>query len=223
MWLKKKLSQMSKEDKIVLVVAILCVSIVVGTILVTLQEVNVGVGVGNAPPSIDSIALKDTSENFVSELDPYTEYYIYVTVSEPNTLMDLSAIKFIMYSYQSTLSDSDSESDHYTFIYNATANTWSSGVPDTIILSDCLTPSDLSGGSGTYRLAFRLKLARASSPIADQWTLAVIAIDNNGANDTYTTTFDVRVYGEISLSATSLSFYGNPCLLYTSPSPRDRG
>jgi len=206
----EKIKALSKEDKIVLSVALVMVIIVAGIIIIKLQEVGVGVGVGNVAPSIDSVALKDTGENFVSTLDPYTEYYVYVTVTDQNTLLDLKEIRFVMYSYQSSLSDSDSVSDHYTFIYNATSDSWIAGISDTIIETDCLTPTDLSGASGTYRLAFRLLLARASTPVADQWTLEIIVIDNNNANATYTTKFDVRVYGQISLSATQLAFYGQP-------------
>lgn len=200
----------SKENKIIFVAAVLSVIIVVGAIFITLQEVGVGVGVGNVPPRILSVSLKDTNENPVTELDPFTEYYLYVSVSEDNTLLDIEALKVIMYSPQATETSPDSEADHYTFIYNATTGSWIEGVQDTIILPDCVVPADLTVASGTYRLAFRLKLARATSPIADQWTLKVIVFDDNGTNDTYIMNFDVGVYAQIALSANQISFYGKP-------------
>lgn len=170
--------------------------------------------VSNEGPSVTTVAITDMDGGAVGTLNPGTYYKVKVTVSDANSLQDISNIVVKMYLEAKGETASDAERDHYTFKYTAGTPTWEETGPDPttdshINPAGCVEPSPLTAASGTY--VFQVKLAYIAEPTTgENWTAKAIATDSDSASGSNTETFGVNDYISLSIDDSTLTFSGAP-------------
>jgi len=161
--------------------------------------------VSNTAPSISNIWITETTGTPVSSLDPATEYYIIVNVTDSNSLKDIENITLTL--YNNSLNSPDSTRYHYTFKFDNDTLSFSEIGPGNthLITADCSYPT-LTNVYGNYTFAIRLN----ETAIPSTWVLWVNVTDSAGNKVSKNVTFSVNEYISASLDDSSLTFSGSP-------------
>ncbi|RLC85998.1 MAG: hypothetical protein DRJ03_10095 [Chloroflexi bacterium] len=171
------------------------------------QSLSGTLNVGVAAPTVQALELYDTSWTAVTAMDPYTEYWLNITVYHPNTLMAI--INITVYIYDNTTTTWDGADDvhyHATYVWDNTTKEWSlvgpTGTLWSVDTADSSYP-DQSQTSGTWTLAFvPSKVAHAST----NWVINATAWGSGDLSDDLSITKTMNFYAEISLTDTSFDF-----------------
>jgi len=161
--------------------------------------------IGAVAPEVLAIHIYNTSWTEVSAIDPYTEYWLNVTIRHNNTLYSLENITFYFYASGYSWNSADDPNTHATFAWYNDTDSWQLiGPTDTtwaINTANCKTP-DRSQTQGDFTLAFN------ASKVALQgtWYVNVTAWGAQDLSDNLTQSFTVNFYAEISLTDTSFTF-----------------
>lgn len=188
----------------VAVIAMLAMTIIGVSPLALAQEDAAGSATGgNVAPLVTSVTAPDTVDSLV-------EYNFPCTVSDANTLADITTVVLKLYVTTVGEAEADAKENHYTFTFTASDNTWTETGPgpgnEHLITESCTYPSDLSVQADNYK--FVVKLAGIAKPTT--WTAKWIATDDNDASGNNTDVFTVTDYIALGIDDKSLTFSGNP-------------
>ena len=168
--------------------------------------------IANVAPEVTAIAVTTMADVPEDNLDPQTNYKFKVSVTDNNTLVDISTLELKLY-YDNILLPDDRR-DHYTFKFTA-PSTWEEIGPDTderhLVTGSCVAPADNTQQSGTY--VFVVKFDVIAKPTAlNKWDAYAKATDDNGLTDELTdeNKFDVNDYISLTVEDDNLTFSGSP-------------
>ena len=140
----------------------------------------------NQPPVVDSVSLTETS------LTPQVEYTVTVTVSDADTLDDLSAVVLKLWYDADGGTPLEEEFDAATGnAQNAAVITWtngsgfalSAGDPTTWSLGDCAAPADLGETSGNFTYVFTVGKVATEASGSAKWQVGAKATDSASQTD----------------------------------------
>lgn len=160
--------------------------------------------VGGVDPVLSAVDITDTGDVTKDglQIDVNVEYRIECTVTDPNGLTELDDLVFTIWDTgTSTKAGADSVSDHYTFEWDQTTDTWSEigpGASDEHLVSgSCVDPASLPG---EFKLAFKLDKVAQHGDTA-LWDIDITVTDDATGTDTDATLgFGVTFYSEISVT-----------------------
>ena len=163
-------------------------------------------------PDVTTIAIT-TMENLAeNNLDPQTNYKFKVSVTDNNTLVDISTVELKLYVDNTLLPDN--RRNHYSFNFTA-PGTWEEIGPDTderhLVTDNCVAPDNLQQTSGIY--VFVVKFDIVAQPTSSyEWDAWAKATDNNALTDnlTYENKFNVNNYMSLAVNHSALTFGGSP-------------
>lgn len=192
---------------------VLAVVIVVGLLTVAPrgfaveQSLSGTLTVGVAAPTVQALTLYDTSWVEVAAMDPYTEYWLNITVYHPNTLISIVNITVYIYDNSSTTWDAaDDVHYHATYLWDNSTKAWSlvgpSGTLWSVNTANSYYP-DQSQTSGTWTLAFKASKVAAAGT---NWVINATAWGTDNLGDWMSITKTMNFYAEISLTDTSFDF-----------------
>lgn len=163
----------------------------------------------NSAPSVGDLGIYETDHTTaVTAMTPGTEYAVKVTVTDANTLNDLTTVRVTIFL------DADSDDDPADVpaagdTQTAAILTWTKGTPSTwaisagapttwaIVAANCVEPN-LSGSTGTWW--FRFRPGKVATEATD-WDAYAVATDNNSATGTRYdgSDYDMNWYGEVTV------------------------
>jgi hypothetical protein len=199
-----KFSQISSA---VILITLFFAAAIIQPVLAQTQGNSVGTAhVGSTPPTITSPLLWDVGKTALKNattLAVNTEYLVDFTVVDNNDLGSLNNITIKMWdSATSTENASDAESNHYTFTWVESTDTWTSSPAGFIFPADCVSP-----GSGSTLITFEFTMAFDLSKVAKNtaantdWKIKITVIDDSDHVVTNSELmFGVALYREISVS-----------------------
>ena len=162
-------------------------------------------------PDVTAIAITTMENVAENNLDPQTNYKFKVSVTDNNTLVDISTVELNLYVDNILLSDN--RRDHYSFKFTA-PGTWEEIGPDTderhLVTDNCVAP-DNSQTSGDY--IFVVKFDIIAQPTSSyEWDAWAKATDNNALTDNLTNEnkFNVNNYVSLAVDDSALTFSGSP-------------
>ena len=163
------------------------------------------------PPDVTAIAITTMENVAENNLDPQTNYKFKVSVTDNNTLADISTVELKLYVDNILLSDN--RRDHYSFKFTA-PGTWEEIGPDNderhLVTDNCVAP-DNSQTSGIY--VFVVKFDIIAQPTSSyEWDAWAKATDNNALTDNLTdeNKFNVNNYVSLAVDDSALTFSGSP-------------
>ncbi len=197
------------------------------------QAVSGQLTVGNTAPTINGIDITDTSNVSVSSINANTEYWIYISISDSNTLADIKNITVYLFHGDKYTDPPGSYAlnNSYAFAW-VNGSGWkelgpdSTGTPsDTTpsgydhIPGTCAVPSDFSASTGQWKLSFKVSKIAEDTGATNTWYVNVTVYDNASTpnTDNIESTFDVNFYSEISVNATLVTWAGSPGATGLSP------
>ena len=201
---------MGRKIQIVMLAIVVIVAIGAATVLPSLADESSSTGhftLGNSAPTSLTFTLYESNESTeATSMTPQTEYALKITVTDWNTLNDISEIEVIIKTNSTNIDADDSPTDKAT--YKWTSGGWSLvGPSDSTwnITDDSRAPSNLNDTTGTWWLHFIPgKVAREST--SGGWDIYVNVTDKGGLSTNNIAGYDMNWYGEISASDTSYSF-----------------
>ncbi|RLI85704.1 MAG: hypothetical protein DRP01_05650 [Archaeoglobales archaeon] len=161
--------------------------------------------VGYAAPEVLDIKIYNTTWYEVSSIDPYTEYWLNMTIRHNNTLYSLKNITIYFYASGYSWDSADDPNTHATFLWDNSTKEYSligpTGTTWGVNTANCRVP-DQSQNTGTFTLAFNAsKIA-----LMGTWYVNVTAWGAQDLSDNLTISFTVNFYAEINLTDTSFEF-----------------
>jgi hypothetical protein len=162
-------------------------------------------------PDVTAIAVTTMADVPEDNLDPQTNYKFKVSVTDNNTLADISTVELKLY-YDNILLP-DNRRNHYTFKFTA-PGTWEEIGPDTderhLVTGSCVAP-DNTQTSGTYVFVVKLDVI-AQPTVSNDWDAWAKATDDNGLTDDLTdeNKFKVNDYVSLTVDDAALTFTGSP-------------
>jgi len=162
------------------------------------------------PPDVTAIAVENMDNQAVTDLDPQINYKFKVSVTDNNTLADISTVELKLYVDDIFLPDD--RRNHYSFKFTA-PGTWEEIGPDTderhLVTDNCAAP-DNSQTSGDY--VFVVKFDVVAQPTSYEWDAWANATDNNALTDNLTgeNMFKVNNYISLTVDDSTLIFNGSP-------------
>jgi hypothetical protein len=160
------------------------------------------------PPSVNAIAVENMDNQAATDLDPQINYRFIVSVTDNNTLANISTVELKLYVDNILLPDS--RRNHYSFKFTA-SGTWEEIGPDNdgrhLVTDNCIAP-DNTQTSGGY--VFVVKFDVIAQPI--QWGTYAKATDNSNLTDNLTdpNKFNVNNYISLTVDDSTLTFNGSP-------------
>ena len=165
--------------------------------------------VSSAVPTITSPELWNMTENGNKNntaLTVNTEYHINFTIADSNTLADLNNVTIrIWLSGTATENGSDTQTNHYSYTWVESTDTWASLTGASYIVAANTTDpgTAYAGTSYEFRLAFKLSrtAAYATTP---NWKISIFVWDDSSnADDEKTLMGGIAFYSEISITDTT--------------------
>jgi hypothetical protein len=166
----------------------------------------------SSAPLVNSVALTGTDNVAATNMDPQTEYYIQVSVTDNQTLEHLTSVQATVYydadgDHTPVLTSVDNET--CAIITWTTPNTWtlsSMGAGSTWSITNGTTPT-LTNNTGTFVFHFTPgKVATENAAPAD-WDISVTATDAAAGEDVESQTGrNMNWYGEISGVTATVDF-----------------
>jgi hypothetical protein len=162
-------------------------------------------------PDVTAIAVTTMGDVAEDNLDPQTDYKFKVSVTDNNTLVDISTVELKLYVDNILLPDD--RRNHYTFKFTA-PDTWEEIGPDTderhLVTGSC-QPPDNTQKSGDYVFVVKFDVI-AQPTLSNQWDAYAKATDNNSTSDNLTdgNKFDVNDYVSLTVDDENLTFTGAP-------------
>jgi len=223
---------MDRMTQIAVLAIVLIVAIGAATVLPSLaDEESSSTGsfsLGNSPPTSLTFTLYESNESTeTTSMTPQTEYALKITVTDWNTLNDISEIKVIIKTNSTNTGDPDSATDKATYKWTPSGPTttkgWSLVGPSGStwnVTNSSKKPDDLSATTGTWWLHFIPgKVARESG----DWDIYVKVTDTASQTaDNIAWEYHMNWYGEISALDSSYSFgninLGDTDISITTPS-----
>jgi hypothetical protein len=166
----------------------------------------------SSPPLVNSVDLTDNASVSATAMDPQTEYYVEVSVTDNQTLEHLTSVELTIWY--------DADGDHTpvpTSVDNQTcaiitwtpANTWTlaaMGAGSTWSITNGTTPT-LTNNTGTFIFHFTPGKVATENAGSDDWDITAVATDSAlGADDESQTGLDMNWRGEINSVSASVNF-----------------
>jgi len=170
-------------------------------------------GCKNAQPTVSSVALVDLGGSGVTTMTPKIEYNVKVTVSDVNTLDDLTTVKVWIYwdedgtfNSANKVDPGDTQKGAIFTWTNANPDTWAidptgGGTTWVLVTDNCTNPS-LAGSNGVFQFHFKPGIvAKESAGLDSEWHIYAEADDGtNPAASNYQENREMAWYGEIDLT-----------------------
>jgi hypothetical protein len=171
---------------------------------------------GNSAPTVDTVALVDIGDSGVTTMTPQVEYNVKVTVSDANTLDDLSTVKvWIYYDADGTFNSSDKVDPGDT--QTGAIMTWTNAEPDTwaidpsastswsIVEGNCSSPT-LTASSGDFEFHFKPGKVATESAGASEWHIYAEADDGTATANNNQEGREMAWYGEVTVNTGSVDW-----------------
>lgn len=184
-------------------------------------DVTGNVTASNTAPTITSVTLQNAGGTGVSAMTPQTEFLLQIVAGDVNTINDISTIDIWIYHDATNSSagtppgsptwDSDDgviykwdKTGGWTMENSSIVTSWA------VTTGSCVTPTDFTGLSDTWKLSFTPgKLAVESTGAdTDEWNFKVTVTDAAAApiSDSSEVLNSMAAYSEISTSVASITF-----------------
>jgi len=174
-------------------------------------------GCNNAAPDVSAVALHLESDNSaVTSMTPQVEYYVKVTVSDANTLDDLSTVKVWIYwdedgTFNSANKVDPGNTQTGVVLTWTNPNTWAidpaSSSTWSIVSGNCSHPT-LSLASGDFEFNFKPGKVAQESPGDNEWHIYAVADDGTTTDNNYQEGREMNWYGEINVVTATVD-WGN--------------
>jgi hypothetical protein len=166
----------------------------------------------SSPPLVNSVTLTDNASVPATAMDPQTEYYVEVDVTDNQTLEHLTSVELTIWY--------DADADHTpvpTSVDNQTcaiitwtpANTWAltaMGAGNTWSITNGTTPT-LINNTGTFIFHFTPGKVATENAGSDEWDITAVATDAASGTDSETqSALDMNWRGEINTVSASVDF-----------------
>ena len=164
-----------KIKKMNLFISSITFCLVFASIMVSVNSEEPSTGwafVGNDPPRVLDI-------EYDSPIDVNSSVWINVTVKDVNKLAGMDYIKLFVYNINNSFwDDSDTITNHYTFLYNASKDSWECSLGQKYISNDTskLVFSNPAETIATYH--FNLNLSTVARYVGNYWSITALAVDN---------------------------------------------
>jgi hypothetical protein len=186
----------------------------------------------NSAPSVSAVALYTTANATTETMNPQTEYYVKVGVSDANTLDDLNTVKVWIYWDEDGTFNSANKVDPGNTQTGAIF-TWTNANPDTWAidpsastswaLGSCIAPT-LTGASGDFKFYFTPGMVAKESPDADEWHIYVEAFDGGATANSSQENLNMNWYGEIDVITTDVNWGDvDPGQVFAEDAPSENG
>jgi len=204
--------QVKKEIGLALVLGLIAMSMAPSKVFAADSSQSISGQLNNSvAPDVTAIAVTTMADVPEDNLDPQTNYKFKVSVTDNNTLADISTVELKLYVDNILLPDN--RRNHYTFKFTA-PGTWEEIGPDTdnrhLENENCVAP-DNTLTSGDY--VFVVKLDVIAQPgVSNLWDVYAKATDDNALTDELTdeNKFKVNDYVSLTVDDAALTFTGSP-------------
>jgi hypothetical protein len=166
----------------------------------------------SSPPLVNSVSLTGTDNVAATNMDPQTEYYVHVSVTDNQTLEHLTSVQATIYydadgSHAPVPTTADNET--CAIITWTPVNTWtltSMGAGSTWSITSGTTPT-LTNNTGTFVFHFTPGKVATENAGAAEWDIYVEATDAAAGEDGESQTGrNMNWYGEISGVTATVDF-----------------
>ncbi|UCH36873.1 MAG: hypothetical protein JSV76_04060 [Candidatus Bathyarchaeota archaeon] len=198
---------MKKKISVFLIVlTILALSQLPLIVMALEYDENVSLTITSSGPVLGAVSLTDNSDVATTSVDPEATYKVKFSVSDSNTLDDLTDIVVDIY-YETQSAVDIRRSYTFTWTEGAGSTPFTSSPAGYVVSSVTPTAAEELASSFNFELHFSLDGVAVPSGAATTWHIDVTVTDDSSNTDSDTTTvFDVTLFHSITASTSTIAF-----------------